>query len=68
MFQGSWVCVNDFICSYKSGSMKVYDSQHTFAEVNIPKFFKITNLKIDSFFNIPMPKALLQHIGLVELR
>lgn len=31
--------------------------QYTFAEVHIPNIFKITDLKIDSIFNIPILKA-----------
>lgn len=68
MIQGSWVCANDFICSYKSWSMVVYDSQYTFANMNSQNIFKITDLKIDSISNAPIFKALSKHIDLGELQ
>lgn len=67
MTQGSWLCANDFICSYKSWSMDVYDSQYIFADMNSQNIFKITDLKIDSIISPPILKALSKHIDLVEL-
>lgn len=68
MIQGSWVCANDFICSYKSWSMIVYDNQYTFVEMNCQNIFKIVDLKIHSIINIPILKVLSEHIDLVELQ